>query len=168
MCMTRLRQRGFTLIELIIFIVVVAAGLAGILSVMNSVVKSSADPMVRKQAMALADSILEEILLKSYCDPDTVIVNPPNPPACGANTVESGRDTYDDVDDFKDISEVISATGPIFLNMPEGLYGYRIRIALEVPPAAAAKLGTLDAKRVTVTVSRGPESISLTGYRTNY
>ena len=51
--------RGFTLIEVIIFIVVVGAGLAGILSVSTTVVKSSADPMVRKQAAALADSILE-------------------------------------------------------------------------------------------------------------
>ena len=57
-------QRGFTLIELIIFIVVVAAGLAGILSVMNTVVKSSADPMIRKQTIAIAESLLEEILLK--------------------------------------------------------------------------------------------------------
>lgn len=166
--MNSLRQRGFTLIELIIFIVVVSAGLAGILSVMNTVVKSSADPMVRKQAMALADSILEEILLKAYCDPDTVIVNPPNPPACGVNTVESGRDTYDDVEDYHGINEVISATSPIFLNMPPGLYGYKIQIALEVPPAAAAKLDTLVAKKVTVTITRGTEVITMTGYRSNY
>ena len=65
-------QRGFTLIELIIFIVVVAAGLAGILSVMNTVVKSSADPMIRKQTIAIAESLLEEILLKEYCDPDSL------------------------------------------------------------------------------------------------
>ena len=47
--MSRHRTRGFTLIEIIIFIVVVSAGLAGILSVMNTVVKSSADPVVRMQ-----------------------------------------------------------------------------------------------------------------------
>ena len=70
--MTRSRHRGFTLIELIIFIVVVSAGLAGILSVMNTVVKSSADPMVRKQSIAIAESLLEEILLKNYNDPDAV------------------------------------------------------------------------------------------------
>ena len=48
------RHRGFTLVELLIFIVVVGAGLAGILSVMDTSVKSSADPMVRKQAIAIA------------------------------------------------------------------------------------------------------------------
>ena len=78
--MTRSQQRGFTLIELIIFIVVVGAGLAGILSVMNTVVKSSADPMVRKQAIALADSILEEILQKEgVLDLGKYAVNPEMP-----------------------------------------------------------------------------------------
>ncbi|MEO7105287.1 MAG: prepilin-type N-terminal cleavage/methylation domain-containing protein, partial [Rhodoferax sp.] len=61
--------RGFTLIEVIIFIVVVGAGLAGILSVTTTSVKSSADPLVRKQALAIAESLLEEILLKEFKDP---------------------------------------------------------------------------------------------------
>lgn len=152
MCTTRMRQAGFTLIELIIFIVVVSAGLAGILMVMDVTVKSSADPMVRKQAMALADSILEEILLKTYDDPDGL-----------PNVVESGRDTYDDVSDYNGIDETVSATGPIFLNMPAELYGYRIQIAV-----AATTLGSLAAKSVTVTISRAAGSISMTGYRTNY
>ena len=58
------RQRGFTLIELIIFIVVVGVGVAGILSVYTTSIKNSADPLVRKQALAIAESLLEEILLK--------------------------------------------------------------------------------------------------------
>ena len=64
MPMNKSQQRGFTLIELIVYIVVVTFALAGILSVMNVVVKNSADPMVRKQAIVLAESILEEILQK--------------------------------------------------------------------------------------------------------
>ncbi|KKW14203.1 MAG: hypothetical protein UY54_C0021G0001, partial [Parcubacteria group bacterium GW2011_GWA2_50_10b] len=52
-------QRGLTLIELIMFIVIVSVGLAGILLVINTVVKSSADPVVRKQSIAMADAILE-------------------------------------------------------------------------------------------------------------
>ena len=59
-------QRGFTLIELIIFIVIVGVAMAGILSVFNTSVKSSADPMVRKQTIAIAESLLEEILQKEY------------------------------------------------------------------------------------------------------
>lgn len=140
--MNSIRQRGFTLIELIIFIVVVSAGLAGILSVMNTVVKSSADPMVRKQAMALADSIMEEILLKSYTSAVT----------------GTDRTTYDSVDNYNGLTQTA------FTDLPTELSGYVISITV----AAPASLSGVSMKKVTVTVSRGSESISMSGYRANY
>ena len=146
MCMTERRQRGFTLIELLIFIVVVSAGLAGILSVMNTVVKSSADPMVRKQAMALADSMLEEILLKGYTDPD------------GTNVGETGRSDWDNVDDFNGKSNAD------FTDLPAELASYVIGISVVDD---ATTLG-LAAKKVTVTITHGADVVSMTGYRTNY
>lgn len=145
MSMTRSRQRGFTLIELIIFIVIVSAGLAGILSVMNTVVKSSADPMVRKQAMALADSILEEILLKSVDDPD------------GTNVGETGRADWDNVDDFN------GKTNVDFAPLPIELASYVIGIAAT---DGTATLG-VPARKVTVTITHGTEVITMTGYRAN-
>lgn len=65
-------QRGISLVELIMFIVIVSVALAGILLVMNVTTKSSADPLVHKQALAIAESLLEEIELMpfTYCDPD--------------------------------------------------------------------------------------------------
>lgn len=147
MSMTSAAQRGFTLIELIIFMVVVSAGLAGILSVMNNVTKSSADPMVRKQAMALVDSILEEIVQKEYVDPDGL-----------ANGVESGRDTYDDVDDYNGLTQTA------FTDFPAELSGYAIAITV----AAPASVNGVIMKKVMVTASRGSESISMSGYRANY
>ncbi len=66
MSMTKCRQKGFTLIELIIFIVVVGIGVTGVLSVFSTNIRSSADPLVRKQALAIAESLLEEILLKEF------------------------------------------------------------------------------------------------------
>ena len=143
--MNKLRHRGFTLIELIIFIVVVGVGLAGILTVSNNVVKSSADPMVRKQSMALADSILEEILQKEYADPDGVQGN------------ETTRETMDDVDDYN------GKTKAIFTDWPSALSTYTVSIS--VTPST---LGSVVAKKVTVTVSGGVHVISLSGYRTNY
>lgn len=149
MCMTSARQRGFTLIELIVFIVVVGAGVAGILSVMNTVVKSSADPMVRKQAVALADSILEEIVQKAYADPDGVQGN------------ETTRDTMDDVDDYN------GKTQTLFTDWPGGLSAYEVVIVV-ASPAALGGSTTVSAKKITVTVSRGSESVTLTSYRTEY
>jgi MSHA pilin protein MshD len=139
------RHSGFTLIELIIFIVVVSAGLAGILSVMNTTVKSSADPMVRKQAIALAESVLEEVLQKAYADPD------------GTNTDETDRTNWDNVDDYNGKTEADLA-------LPAAVSAYSVRIAVS---DGSAVLG-IAARKVTVTVSRGTESITLAGYRTNY
>jgi MSHA pilin protein MshD len=143
--MNNTRQAGFTLIELVIFIVVVSVGVVGILSVMNFNVQHSADPFVRKQAAALADSIMEEILLKEYVDPD------------GIETGETGRDTYDDVDDYNGLSNAA-------FTLPSALSSYVIGIAVT---DGTATLG-VTAKKVEVTVTRGNERISMTGYRASY
>jgi MSHA pilin protein MshD len=142
--MNRTRARGFTLIELIIFIVIVGVALAGILSVMNTVVKSSADPMVRKQAMALADSILEEVLLKNYSSSGT----------------GTSRTTYDGVDDYNNLPQTAFTTDLA----AAGLSSYTIAISV----AAPTPLSGINMKKVTVTVNGGTESITMTGYRANY
>jgi MSHA pilin protein MshD len=152
MRMTRLR--GFTLIEMIIFIVVVAAGMAGILQVINTTVARSADPMVRKQAIALADSVLEEVLQKAYTDP-------------GGGTGETTRATFDDVDDYN------GKTQTIFTDWAAaGLSSYNLTISVSTPFNRAVGGTAVQVKTVTVTVSRGTGadavSVSLSGYRTNY
>jgi MSHA pilin protein MshD len=149
--MTRHQHRGFTLIELIIFIVVIGAGLAGILSVMNTVVKSSADPMLRKQAAVAAESILEEIMQKGYTDPDPV-----------GTPAETTRQTMDDVDDFKGLTAAQINT--LFTDLLTQVPGYSIAITV----ADAALFAGVNAKKITVTVSRGSESVSLSSYRANY
>ena len=64
--MPLLAARGFSLIELVFFIVVVGIGISGVLSVMNITNLRSADPMVRKQAISIAESLLEEINLQPF------------------------------------------------------------------------------------------------------
>ena len=68
------KQRGISLIELIMFIVIVSVALAGILLVMNVTTRSSADPLIHKQSLAIAESLLEEVELMPFtiCDPDDV------------------------------------------------------------------------------------------------
>jgi MSHA pilin protein MshD len=65
------RQRGVTLVELIIFIVIISIALAGVLLVINNTTRRSADPQVRKQALEIAESLLEEIEMAkfTYCSP---------------------------------------------------------------------------------------------------
>lgn len=141
------RHRGFTLIEVIIFIVVVGAGLAGILAVSTNSVRASADPMVRKQAMALADSILEEILQKEYVNPPGGYTGPPD-----------DRASFDDVDDYN------GKTKALFTDWPASLGSYTLAIAVTAPVA----LNGVQVKRVTVTVTGGNDVITMTGLRTQY
>jgi MSHA pilin protein MshD len=67
----RRRQRGVTLVELIIFIVIIGVALTAILGVMSMTTKNSADPVRRKQALILAEGLLEEVEQAkfSFCDP---------------------------------------------------------------------------------------------------
>src|SRR5213595_3513007 len=69
----RRRQRGVTLIELVLFIVIISVALLGILQVMNLTTRGSADPLRRKQALMLAEGLLEEVQLAkfTYCDPSS-------------------------------------------------------------------------------------------------
>lgn len=142
---------GFTLIELIIFIVVVGAGLAGILSVMNTVVKSSADPLIAKQTVAIAESVLEEILLKEYANPS-------------GGYSGSSRALFDDVDDYNGYtttSGIVDMTGTAVA----GLANYNIAPAITV---GTVTFGGLTVKRVVVSVTGPQGALSLTGYRANY
>lgn len=179
MCMIERRQRGFTLIEIIIFIVVVGAGLAGILSVMNTVVASSADPLVRKQALAIAESLLEEILLKAYCDPSTVNTSGTiitSPPTCvfPDSAAAASRAVYDKVSDYNGYA---TAGGVVDVNgaPSAGLGSYNIAsVAVDcvgsVGAAAAVACTNTTYRRVVVSVV-GPGAqgaISLVGFRGNY
>lgn len=67
----RRRQRGLTLIELIIFMVIISVALAAVLQLLNLSTKFSVDPLRRKQALLLAEGLLEEVQLAgfTYCDP---------------------------------------------------------------------------------------------------
>lgn len=65
------RQEGLTLIELIVAMVIIAVAVAGVLLAINQSSVASTDPLIRKQAVAIAESLLEEIELMPYtfCDP---------------------------------------------------------------------------------------------------
>lgn len=88
-------SRGMTLIEVILFIVIVSVGLAGVLSAFNVATAKSADPMVRKQALTLAEQMMEEILAKEFANPAGGF-NPATP----GNPAQAERPDFDDVGDY--------------------------------------------------------------------
>jgi MSHA pilin protein MshD len=153
MCMNNSTgQRGFTLIELVIFIVIVSVGVAGILSVIDTVVKSSADPMVRKQTMTIAESLLEEIVLKDFS----------NPPEGYTGT---SRAQFDDVGDYAGYATTAGIVDQDGVSVA-GLGSYNIS-----PPVAVSdttELTGVAAKKITVSVTGPGGAISLSGYRSDY
>lgn len=185
MCIERChRQAGLTMIELIVFIVVVSIGLAGILSVLNFTTRSSANPMLLKQQVAIAESLLEEIESKpfTYCDPDDANVttaaseaecaNPEN--ATGAAPSSESRynaaDPYDNVGDYADpaasMSGGIRTIGNTLIN---DLQGYSASIAISQAGTSMGLADNAAALRIDVTVKApGMSDITLTGYRFRY
>lgn len=145
-----------TLIELIVAIVIIGIGLTGVLLTFTTTVRHSADPMVRKQLSAIADEMMEEILLKPFA------VTAPNPPFAGC-----ARDTYNDVRDYNGYSAVniCDIDGVTVLS--------EVGVSVSVSPPAASPVSlsgvaATDQLTVMVNVTRGSESYSLTGWRTCY
>lgn len=182
-------QRGISLIELIIFIVIISVALTGILLVMNTVTRNSADPLIHKQALAIAESLLEEVELMpfSYCDPDdasaVVATSPagctggaggpndediPGPETAASVGGAEGRyaaPQFDNVGDYHGFN--MAANSVVDITGGAAVGGYSASIAV-----AQTALGTVPAGeslRITVTVT-GPDNVPiiLDGYRTRY
>ncbi len=60
------QQKGMTLIELVLSIVIISIALLGTLLCINTAVFSSSDPILTEQAIAIADAYMQEILSKSF------------------------------------------------------------------------------------------------------
>ena len=143
-----MNQRGVTLVELVVSIVVVAIAISAVLGTLAFASTSSADAMVRQQAVSIASAYLEEILLRSYIDPDGV-------------DGEGTRAAFDDVDDYDGLSNT-GAQDQLGTAI-DGLEQYRVDI--EVVPETISGVNALRVD-VSVDAPSGP-TVVLSGYRTN-
>lgn len=151
------RQAGVTLVELIISMVIISIALVGIFTVINLTSTTSANPVVQYQAIAIAESYMEEIMLQAYCDPNI-------PETCdfgmGTGPDDETRATYNDVDDYNGLPDnrVRDNQG----NEITSLSAYTVAVEVVENPDVAG----LPAKVITVTVTgSGIPAIVLTGYR---
>jgi MSHA pilin protein MshD len=150
------KQLGITLIEVLVFIVVVSVGVVGLLSTFQITVKSSADPMVQKQLVAVAESLLDEILAQPIAG-DGVR------PSGGATQANRAAGNLDEVDDY----DGFATTGIYALDgvsVVSGLSAYSVSVSVNT----AATLGGVAARLVQVVVSGNGELFKLSGYKTNY
>jgi MSHA pilin protein MshD len=170
-------ERGFTLIELVVFIVVVSAALAGVLSVFIPATTASADPMVRRQALAIAESLLEEVELMpfTYCDPDDANLETATSAGGCASLVQGigpnagetrfGPTQFDNVGDYAGYS--MSGIVDITNTAVAGLSGYSASVAVAATALGSITAASGDALRITVTVTApGGSTVVLDGVRT--
>ena len=172
-------QAGLTLVELIMFVIIVSVGVAGILTVFNVTAQKSADPQVRRQMLAVAEALLEEVQFKPFtlCDPDdpnaaTAVTSANCTGGTGGANDESKlplgfeagetRATYDNVSDYNGLS--LSPASDIN-GTPIAGYAATVSVTQQQLEAGIP----LDASlRITVTVTHGSDSLSLSGYRLRY
>jgi MSHA pilin protein MshD len=187
---SRRKSRGLSLVELIVFIIIVGVAVAGVLAALNVSTRASADPMIQKQALAVAEAVLEEVQLMpfTYCDPDdpqaatalnagvgatacTAAASVENPgaeatPPYGPETRLGVTTPFDNVNDYNGISigpGIVDMTGTAIT----GLDGYTATV--NVVNQALGAIPASDSLLITVTVT-GPGNTTavLHGYRVRY
>jgi len=101
-------QGGVSLIELVVFIVVVSIALLALLNAYQSATRANVDPLVRVRALEAAQSTLDEILALKY----DAMTPTGGIPACGSTGVgaqacnNSADGDMNDVDDYNGYSDV--------------------------------------------------------------
>jgi len=176
--------RGVTLVETIMFIVIVGIAAGGILMVFANTSRASADPLIRKQALAIAESLMEEVrqMPFTFCDPDDAnATTAANAAGCAttpeAMGPEAGETRYavltpfDNVNDYNGFAlpgpgcpaGICDITGAAIA----GLGAYSAAVA--VTPLVFGGIAAADALQIAVTVT-GPGNIVVTldGIRTRH
>lgn len=169
------RQHGVTLVELIVAIVIISVGLAGILSAFNVSVRGSADPVMAKQLVSIAEALMEEVQQApfTYCDPDdTAAETAANVGACTVPEVmgkEAGDTTrpFDNVSDYNglNLAAITDVAGAAVPN----LAGYSATIAVAPVALYGISAASGDVVQITVTATApNGQVFALGGYRTRY
>lgn len=171
------RQRGLSLIEVVIFIVAVAAGMSGIIAAMTLVGRHSSDAAIQRQELALAESLLNEVELQPFttCDP----AGPPTTYG-GACVIaqglapEAGETRYSASTPFNNVGDYngfgMTSGGGGILAIDGSTIGVLSGYSASIAVTGSQSLGALpvaDVLRIDVTVT-GPDNstVTLTGYRT--
>jgi len=143
---SRKLAHGFTLIELVVSIVVIAvagAALSGTLAYLNSTGNTS---ILQAQAQSIANAYLNMILGRRFV----------------ADGVEASRDQYDDIFDYNGLDDAVARD-----EFGNAAGNFRVRVS--VAAGALNGMPGADVRRIDVTVDYGNgSSVVASGYRTRY
>jgi len=152
--------QGFTLIEVLVTVVVLAIAATAIMNVFIASVKTSADPLLQQQAVAIANAYLEEIQGQAFADPVVAETG-------GAEAGET-RASYNDVRDYDGLSD--SGARDQNGNLISGLENYAVTVSVTGHSlTAAATINAANALRIDITVTHPAiGTILVSGYRVNF
>jgi MSHA pilin protein MshD len=174
----RRQDRGFSLVEAVVFIVVIGVGLAGAIMAISTATQDSVDPLIRKQALAIAEALLDEIesMPFTYCDPTDANATTAAS-AAGCATLpevmgpEPGETRYSVTTPFNNVNDyngfTMNPIRDISNNAITGLGNYTAAVA--VAPAGFGVVPAASGLLVAVTVT-GPSNttVRVEGYRAQY
>lgn len=166
----RLRQRGVTLVELVISIVILAIAMTAVLNAFSISLTQSADPLWRNKSLKLAQLYLDEILAKNYDHATPLGGTPPvSSPGCGSLGSETGetRATYNDVDDYHGTND----NPPLSLigSLDSSYAPYTVTVTVTCNGSAVAASGNNHAKKVLVTITPPAQTpVVFSAYKGNF
>jgi len=185
------RQKGFTLIELVAVIIILAISLVGVTAAISGAISRSSDVLLETRAVALAQSYLDEILAKRFDERTAPRGIPPCRSNCtdevnfGLDGGESDREDFDDVDDYHGLDEGLGQANPLQDAEGQTRLGYdnfRVRVSVrylelgvgDTEENLASAVNDLtdekDAKLITVTVNHASvfSEWSFSVYKSNF
>ncbi|HTN32523.1 MAG TPA: type II secretion system protein [Marinobacter sp.] len=159
-------ERGATLIELVITIVIISVAIAGVVGAFSVITGRSADPLNQTRAVELAQLYMDEILTKKYDESAHQGGVPRVPGNCtsGPEGAET-RATFNDVDDYHGLSGVPASHTNTAL---AGYEGFKVSVTVA---CAGAEVGLphTEAKRIDLDISApGNQSFTFSAYRVNF
>lgn len=161
-------QKGATLVELVMTIVIISIAIAGVVGAFSLIAGRSADPLNQTRAIALSQLYFDEILSRKY-DHNTPDGGVPREEGCniGREAGESDREDFNDVDDYDGLDESppLDADG----NPVDAAYqNFRVQVTIA---CAGDEVGLPvdDAKRIRLTITDpAANDYVFTGYRGNF
>ncbi len=149
---------GLTLIELVIFIVIVGIAISGVLLALDFSVKHSVNPQMRKQALTLAEGMLAEVSALDFS-------------TGGYSGADRGQ--FNDIDDYHGYTTTsLTPTGIRDLNgtVVNGLENYNLSVSVASSQSFGPTGNTVDtAKQITVTVTDPlGHTLALSTYRVSH
>ena len=183
-CPYYLNQKGFTLIETIVGMVVLAISFSVLTTLIHPVAQQSADQLHQVKAAELAQSVLNEIQNKAFDNNSDMAggrlrCGETDAPDCSTDMGPEGGETrtlFNDVDDYDGLNYgggmIENSQGEI-LTLYIG-YSMRISVCNDASydgscPNDISKVATSVAKLITVTITTPTDfSMSFSTYRANF